>query len=281
MACVFHLNKLYRHKIMAKRNKGNTPHLIIVLVCSYLATVNLTVLAGPGNIASQAQISASAELNENYSANNIVDGQIRISGIGEWASDSKQNPWGGINYPWIQLNWDEKKHIDKIVFYDRPGLETHLAGGTLQFSDGSEMSVNLIPNDGRACVVQFPKKEIEWFRFVVTDGFGDYLGLSEIEVFPSTEGELEPVSLVDPYIETTRGRYFFFVTGSQPFGMISSAPLTRNKNQMGGGYNYNSTEILSFPQVYLSFFLEFAHRQTELYPVRRADTDGVAICSKP
>jgi predicted alpha-1,2-mannosidase len=32
--------------------------------------------------------------------------------------------------------------------------------------------------------------------------------------------------------------------------MISSAPLTRNKNQMGGGYNYNSTEILSFPQIH-------------------------------
>ena len=76
------------------------------------------------------------------------------------------------------------------------------------------------------------------------------MGLSEIEVFPSTEGELDPVSMVDPYIETTRGRYFFFVTGSRPFGMISSAPLTRNKNQMGGGYNYNSTEILSFPQIH-------------------------------
>jgi predicted alpha-1,2-mannosidase len=32
--------------------------------------------------------------------------------------------------------------------------------------------------------------------------------------------------------------------------MISAAPLTRNKNQQGGGYNYNSTEILGFPQIH-------------------------------
>ena len=55
---------------------------------------------------------------------------------------------------------------------------------------------------------------------------------------------------MDPYIESARGRYFFFITGNQPFGMIGAAPLTRNKNQYGGGYNYNSTEVLGFPQVH-------------------------------
>lgn len=32
--------------------------------------------------------------------------------------------------------------------------------------------------------------------------------------------------------------------------MISSAPLTRNINQGGGGYNYNSTTVLGFPQIH-------------------------------
>ena len=32
--------------------------------------------------------------------------------------------------------------------------------------------------------------------------------------------------------------------------MISSAPLTRNINQGGGGYNYNSTKVLGFPQIH-------------------------------
>lgn len=210
----------------------------------------LQLHAGPGNIAGIATVKASVEWDSNFAAANINDGIIRIPNLGEWASDSHTTFWGAVNYPWIQLSWDTAHCIDKIVFYDRPTLDAHLAGGTLEFSDGSKLSVNLIPNDGSACVVTFPPKSIEWFRFVVTDGTGDHMGLSEIEVFPSTQSELDPVSMVDPYIETTRGRYFFFVTGSRPFGMISSAPLTRNKNQMGGGYNYNSTEVLSFPQIH-------------------------------
>lgn len=235
---------------MLIRNKEIKRIFLVLLALVVGWASNDCVWAGPDNIAPLASVSASAELSSNYSADNVVDGLIRISDIGEWASNSKTNFWGGVNYPWIKLEWEKSQYIDKIVFYDRVSQKTHLAGGTLQFSDGSELSVNLIPNNGSACVVKFPPKNIEWFRFVVSDGTGDNMGLSEIEVFPSCDDDLEPLALVDPYIETTRGRYFFFVTGSRPFGMISSAPLTRNKNQMGGGYNYNSTEILSFPQIH-------------------------------
>jgi len=227
----------YRHRILL--------FLIVLFTIIYFQTH-----AGPDNIAMNAKVSASSELSEKYSVNNIVDGLISIPDSGEWASDATQNFWGGINYPWVQLDWEETQLIDKIIFYDRVNPESHLAGGTLKFSDGTELSVNLIKNDGKASVVIFQPKEVKWVRFVATDGFGKNLGFSEIEVYLSTEGELEPVYMVDPYIETTRGRFFFFVTGSRPFGMISSAPMTRNKNQFGGGYNYNSTEILSFPQVH-------------------------------
>ncbi|NOR73679.1 MAG: glycoside hydrolase family 92 protein, partial [Draconibacterium sp.] len=220
-----------------------------LLVCFFIL-LNNSVFSGPDNIAPLAKVTVSAELNSTCLASNVIDGLIRISDKGEWASNSKVNFWGGINYPWIQLDWDKNQLIDKIVFYDRPSLKSHLAGGSLHFSDGTELSVNLIPNNGSACVVKFPAKEVKWVRFMVSDGTGDNIGFSEIEVFPSTEGGLDPVSMVDPYIETTRGRYIFFITGCRPFGMINSAPLTRNKNQMGGGYNYNSTEILSFPQVH-------------------------------
>ena len=221
---------------------------LAMLLCLVLPCSNL--LAGPDNIAVYAKVTVSSELNEKYAANNVIDGLISIPEIGEWASDATQNFWGGINYPWIQLNWEQPQLVDKIIFYDRVDVESHMAGGTLKFSDGTELSVNLIKNDGSASVVTFDPKEVKWVRFIATDGFGKNLGFSEIEVYPSTEGQLDPVSMVDPYIETTRGRFFFFVTGSRPFGMISSAPMTRNKNQFGGGYNYNSTEILSFPQVH-------------------------------
>ncbi len=230
---------------------NSTNKIVSVLVLAALVFTNTPgILAGPGNIAPSARVEASSEFGPACRAANVTDGLIGMADLGEWASDSRENFWGGINYPWIQLNWNAGILVDKIVFYDRPDLDTHLAGGTLRFSDGTALSVQLIPNDGRPRVVNFPPKKISWVRFEVTDGTGDNLGFSEVEVYPSTEADLDPVSLVDPYIETTRGRYFFFVTGSRPFGMISAAPLTRNKNQMGGGYNYNSTEILSFPQIH-------------------------------
>lgn len=208
------------------------------------------VKAGPDNIAIKAKASSSAHLDENFHAAKVNDGLVYYDNMGEWASDSKMNFWGGVNYPWIQLDWDTSRSIEKVILYDRPGLNAHTAGGTLSFSDGTQISVTAIPNDGSPKVVLFPKKEVRWIRFEVTDGSGDHLGLSEIEVYPAAGDYPDLVSYVDPYIETTRGRYFYFITGSRPFGMVGSAPMTRNKNQMGGGYNYNSLEILGFPQVH-------------------------------
>lgn len=206
--------------------------------------------AGPGSIANKASVSASSELNEKSKANNITDGIIRTNGIGEWVSKSQVNFWGHIEYPWIQLDWKKPQTINKIILYDRVSETSHIGGGNLVFSDGSKISVSAIPNNGAPKVITFADRTIEWVRFETTDGDGASLGLSEIEVYPSPNQYADPVSWVDPYIESTRGRYFFFVTGSQPFGMISAAPLTRNKNQYGGGYNYNSTEILGFPQIH-------------------------------
>ncbi|GAB3650216.1 hypothetical protein GCM10028791_17110 [Echinicola sediminis] len=209
-----------------------------------------TLLAGPDNIAVHAKTTASNSLNGTFDVSKVNDGIVLFQNMGEWASDSKMNFWGGVNFPWVKLDWTSEQAINKVILYDRPSAKTHTAGGTLHFSDGSKISVAAIPNDGSAKVVSFPEKTVEWIKFEVTDGNGDHLGLSEIEVYPSPKGYKDFVSFVDPYIETTRGRYFFFVTGSRPFGMISAAPMTRNKNQMGGGYNYNTTEILGFPQLH-------------------------------
>lgn len=208
------------------------------------------VYASPYNIAPQSRVSASSVLDEFHKGENVTDRQIRVIGKGEWASKSVETFWGAIDYPWIQLDWDQEVYIDKVVLYDRPEEKTHTASGILHFSDGSRINVWEIANDGRPKVVTFPARKTRWLRFEVTDGDGEHLGLSEIEVYPAPENYEDYVSWVDPYIESARGRYFFFITGNQPFGMIGAAPLTRNKNQYGGGYNYNSTEVLGFPQVH-------------------------------
>lgn len=222
----------------------------LLLSAALIVVLQGNAAAGPGNIAGNARVTVSSELDARYTASNLTDGLIGIKDQGEWACQGQVTSWGALSFPWVQLDWDSEQHIDRILLYDRPAYEEHTAGGTLEFSDGSKLSVTAIPNDGTAKVVTFPSKKVSWVRFVVTDGHGKDLGLSEIEVYPSPEAYPDYLSWVDPYIETTRGRYFFFVTGSRPFGMISAAPITRNKNQGGGGYNYNSLEILGFGQIH-------------------------------
>ncbi|MDR0814167.1 MAG: glycoside hydrolase family 92 protein, partial [Bacteroidales bacterium] len=217
---------------------------LLFLCCSCLLG------ATPYNIAPQARVTVSSEKDGNNRGANVCDGIIGIENQGEWLSTSNMTFWGQINYPWIQLEWEQARNINRIVLYDRATMQSHTAGGTLHFSDGSKVLVHSIPNNGLAKTMDFPTKNVTWVKFEVTDGDGVHLGLSEIEVYPSPEDYTDYVSKVNPYVETARGRYFFFVTGSQPFGMISAAPLTRNKNQYGGGYNYNSTEVLGFPQVH-------------------------------
>lgn len=205
----------------------------------------------PHNIALKAHVTASSILNEESAASMVIDQKIRILNKGEWVSNSRLDARGRVYpYPWIQLEWDSIVCINKIVLYDRADKNTHTAAGTLYFSDGTSIIVNTIPDDATPKVVEFDSKKVNWVRFQVTDGEGKNLGLSEFEVYPAPESYEDYVSWVNPFIETAKGRYFFFVTGSLPFGMISSAPLTRNINQGGGGYNYNSTRILGFPQIH-------------------------------
>lgn len=221
-----------------------------ILICFIFLLISLSLLAAPYNIAPYSRVTASSSKDASTLASNVIDQVTRVADQGEWASASNMTFWGEIDYPWIQLDWDSAVSINKLILYDRVDMKSHTAGGILHFSDGTSINVWQIPNNGVPKVVEFVTKKTEWIRFEVTDGDGLNLGLSEIEVFPAPEDYADCVSWVNPYIESARGRYFFFITGNQPYGMIGSAPLTRNKNQYGGGYNYNSTEILGFPQIH-------------------------------
>lgn len=206
--------------------------------------------AGGGNIAPLAKVSASTSLNNQFRAENVVDGLIRLNAMGEWACEGVTTSWGDVRYPWVQLDWQESHYIDRIVLYDRPDMTEHSAGGRLIFSDGTTIYVRQIPNNGTGKEVTFETKKVDWVRFEVTDGTGKDVGLSEFEVFTAPEESADFVSMVDPYIESSRGRYIFFIPGNRPFGMVGAAPHTRNKNQNGGGYNYNEDHILGFGQIH-------------------------------
>lgn len=222
----------------------------VLILLLNLAIVSLQSFAGTDNIAAKATVTASSSLNNQYKASNVTDGLIGIANKGEWACLGNTTDWGYIDFPWIQLDWKQPQAIDKIILFDRSSLEEHIASGKLIFSDGSEIWVNEIPNDGSAKLIKFHTKNITSVRFVTTDGNGKDLGFSEIEVYSARSSTTDYVSWVDPYIETNRGRYFFFITGGTPFGMVGAAPHTRNKNQNGGGYNYNEKEVLGFGQIH-------------------------------
>ena len=225
----------------------NLKHISIIAL---LALFNLSAIAGTDNIAPYAKVTASSSLNNQFKAENVTDGLIGVANKGEWACEGVTTDWGYIRFPWIQLDWEQPQAIDKILLFDRPSRNEHTAGGKLVFSDGSEVWVNQIPDDGTAKLVKFETKTVTSVRFVTTDGDGKDLGFSEIEVYPARNSKTDFVGWVDPYIETNRGRYFFFITGGTPFGMVGAAPHTRNKNQNGGGYNYNENEILGFGNIH-------------------------------
>lgn len=214
----------------------------------------------------------------------VVDGVKLREGEGEWIGGS-QNLWfGWIHYPKnLELKWESPQRINKVVLYDRPSLAEHMAACVLSFSDGSKVDVYAVPNDGSAKTVTFEPRTVTSLKLDVVDGVGEQIGLSEIEVYddpaaqpdgpkrgqvplceapcgPFRQRYLTPfgtmpeftdyVSYVDPTIETGRGRWFFCTPGSRPFGMVCASAYTRNKNQGGGGYNYNSTEILGFANIH-------------------------------
>ncbi|GAA4890249.1 GH92 family glycosyl hydrolase [Ferrimonas pelagia] len=209
----------------------------------------------PLNLAPLAEVSGDGE-----HLRALVDGIKLKDGLGEWIGGSPNKWHGEIDYPSVTLTWPKPQTVNTVVIYDRPTLDEHMAAAVLTFSDGSKEHLFAVPNDGSALELVFEPRTVEWMRLDVVDGVGTQIGLSELEVFhqpgaPLTE--LKPrlelsdwVSHVDPTIETGRGRWFFSTPGSRPFGMVSAAPYTRNKNQGGGGYNYNSDEILGFTQIH-------------------------------
>lgn len=223
---------------------------IIASLCAVaLCSLPLCAQAGPGNIAPQAKASVSDALGEGYGAQGLNDGLIGYDSRGEWACRGSVTSWGVMYMPWARLEWDQEVTIDRVVLYDRVSVDEHTAGGTLHFSDGTQLSVTAIPNDGAPKSITFAPKTVKWIGFEATDGKGKNLGLSEIEVFPARGPQTECVDWVDPYIETTRGRWFYCTPAGRPFGMVAAHAYTRNKNQGGGGYNYNFPDILGFTQI--------------------------------
>lgn len=188
----------------------------------------------------------------------LTDGIKSGDGNQEWHVRGTQNIWGDFACPTVHLQWDKPRRVNKVVLYDRASVTDHMAACELKFSDGSKVQVWAVPNNGEPKTVVFEPREVTGMTMTCVDGDGLRVGLAELEVYQDPDARPEfrkrtltdLVSHVDPTIETGRGRWFYCTPGSRPFGMVSAAAYTRNKNQQGGGYNYNSTNILGFAQIH-------------------------------
>ena len=125
------------------------------------------------NIASEAVITCSSELSDDFSASRAVDGIIGKT-TGEWASSGEKNPW-------IKLSWPTARTLNRIDIFDRPNAADDANSGCLVFSDSTSIDVTDIPTDGEGKVVTFDNKTVDWVRFEVTKGTGANVGLSEIK----------------------------------------------------------------------------------------------------
>ncbi|WP_163509882.1 glycoside hydrolase domain-containing protein [Fodinicola acaciae] len=130
---------------------------------------------------------ASSEYSPQYAAAKVHDGIIGEQDSGDWASKGEQNPW-------IELSWPGPIRTDRIVLYDRPGIDD-VHGGTLTFSDGSTVAVTGVPTDGGPKVVTFGMKTIKSVRFQVAGGTGPNEGLSELEVHAVPSIPLAPAGI--------------------------------------------------------------------------------------
>ena len=138
--------------------------------------------AGPSivNVARFATVSVSSENKEaGQVAANAVDGTALADDVHEpvdWASRGDAGAW-------IRLDWPSQVEVWEVVLYDRPNMRDHILGGVLRFSDGSQVNVGALPNDGSPFRVEFDPRTITWMQFKVTTADGGSPGLQEIEVF--------------------------------------------------------------------------------------------------
>ena len=213
----------------------------------------LAISQAGGNLAPLARLEGNGE-----NLGKLTDGIKAGDGNDEWHVQGKQNKWGDIARPIVTLQWNKPHVVNKVVLYDRASEADHMAACELKFSDGSKVQVWAVPNNGEPKTVVFEPREVTSITLSCVDGDGLRIGLAELEVYHDSDAKPEVrkrtltdlVSHVDPTIETGRGRWFYCTPGSRPFGMASAAAYTRNKNQQGGGYNYNSTDILGFAQIH-------------------------------
>jgi LmbE family N-acetylglucosaminyl deacetylase len=144
------------------------------------ASVNITVTA---DLAMLATATASSQ--------NTGSGQTAAKAIDGIISGYPDNPaaeWvtnGGGAGSWLKLTWSSPVTLATIVLYDRPNGSDQITSGTLTFSDGTQIPVGTLPNDGSGLSITVPNITTTTLTLTVNSvsASTQNVGLAEIQAF--------------------------------------------------------------------------------------------------
>jgi hypothetical protein len=135
------------------------------------------------NLAATAAVTASSETPAyGQTATKAVDG-IVDGYPGDYTKEWATN--GGHAGSSLALSWSSTMTLSRIVLYDRPNLNDQITSATLQFSDGSEIDIGALPNDGSPMTITLPSICTKSILMTITgvNSRTENIGLSEIEVW--------------------------------------------------------------------------------------------------
>ena len=102
----------------------------------------------------------------------------------EWATN------GGGAGSWLKLTWTSPVTLSEIILHDRPNGSDQITSGTLTFSNGAQIPVGALPNDGSGLTVNVPNITTTTLTLTVNSvsPSTQNVGLAELEAFASAGG---------------------------------------------------------------------------------------------
>ncbi|GEM11351.1 hypothetical protein Rt10032_c14g5368 [Rhodotorula toruloides] len=97
----------------------------------------------------------------------------------EWATNGE-----GVG-AWLSLTWSSPVTINRLILNDRPNLNDQILGGVVSFSDGSNVTVTALNNDGSDTTFSIAQRTISSLKLTVTNVSSTTLniGLSEFRAY--------------------------------------------------------------------------------------------------
>jgi lambda family phage minor tail protein L len=215
------------------------------------------------NIAPLASVAASSERSALYSASNINNFS---TGGSSWQSSGT-----GAPHPWVSLQWNSVKTIDRIDLYDRPETDSNFSRAYVTFyKSGTIVKQSLItgiPINGAIKTSGFsPPIEITSITISGSGCSGNYPGLSEVCVFEPTGLGLYNTSFNTDNISSSNywqlSSWIQFPSGISKSNQFTNVLHNVKSNCQYSGINLyvsgagsNQELILNFATVYYNVFL--------------------------